>query len=182
MGGGRDRVDLRADVDVLQREISLASGGNSSRRLSTNLASDFCILHKVHTWKDCTKVSYFRFYPSSSSSWSSSFVTCQPYIDLFRPRLIVCSKMFQVVFVHLVYNSALLLTSCCCSFLLHFVAYFICICLVSCKLVLLSNLPKFLHSSCDQEGCTWLFFRKISSRLMSIVFILFYKGLNFAST
>jgi len=36
-----DRVDLRADLDVLQREISLASGGNSSRRLSTNLASDF---------------------------------------------------------------------------------------------------------------------------------------------
>jgi hypothetical protein len=27
-------------------------------------------------------------------------------IDLFRPRLIVSSKVFQVVFVHLVYNSA----------------------------------------------------------------------------
>jgi hypothetical protein len=36
-----DRVDLRADLDVLQREKSLAPGGNSSRRLNTNLASDF---------------------------------------------------------------------------------------------------------------------------------------------
>ena len=31
--------------------------------------------------------------------------------------LIVSSKFFQVVFIHLVYNSALILTSCCYSFL-----------------------------------------------------------------
>lgn len=41
-----DRVDLRADLDVLQREKSLAPGGNSSRRLNTNLASDF--LHTAY--------------------------------------------------------------------------------------------------------------------------------------
>jgi hypothetical protein len=35
-------------------------------------------------------------------------------IDLLRPRLLVSSKVLQVVFVHLVYNSELLLTSFCC--------------------------------------------------------------------
>ena len=43
-----------------------------------------------------------------TSSPSSSSVTSQALIDLFRPRLIVFSKFFQV-FVHLLYNSALLL-------------------------------------------------------------------------
>ena len=37
----------------------------------------------------------------------------------FRPRLIFSSKIFQVVFVHLVYNLALFLASCCLSFMLH---------------------------------------------------------------
>jgi hypothetical protein len=81
----------------------------------------------------------------------SSSVTCQPEIDMFRPRLIVSSKVFQAVFIHLVYNSALF----CCSFLLH-VANCICFYLVYWQLVLLSNLPKFLHSICGQEGCTRL--------------------------
>ena len=47
--------------------------------------------------------------------------------DLFRPRLILSSKVFQVVFVHLGYNPALLSASCCCSSLLHVVANLICI-------------------------------------------------------
>ena len=112
------------------------------------------------------------FIPSSSSlpsSSSSSSVTCQTLTNLFRPRLIVSSKMFQVVFVHLVYNSALLLTFCC-SFFLHVVAKLIWICLVSLQLVLLSTVPKYLHLFCGRKGCTWQFFWKISCRLMLFVF------------
>ena len=33
----------------------------------------------------------------------------------FRPRLIFSSKVYQVVFINLLYNWALFLTSCCCS-------------------------------------------------------------------
>jgi len=40
-------------------------------------------------------------------------------IDLFRLLLIYSSQVFEVVFVHLVNNSALFLASCCCSFMLH---------------------------------------------------------------
>ena len=48
-------------------------------------------------------------------------------VDLFRPHLIVSSKVFQVVFVRMVYNSALFLVPWCCSFLLNAVSnhYFI---------------------------------------------------------
>jgi len=59
-------------------------------------------------------------------------------------------KGLRVVYVHLVYNSGLFLATCYCSFLLHVVANFICIFLVSRQLVLLSTLPKFLHSFCGQ--------------------------------
>jgi hypothetical protein len=67
------------------------------------------------------------------------------------------SKVFQVVFVNLVYNSALLFATCC-SFLLHVAANLIFCFLLSSKLVLLSTLPKFLHSFYGQKGCTRLFF------------------------
>ena len=50
---------------------------------------------------------------SSSLSSSSSSFTSQALIDLFHICLIVSSKAFQVVFFHLVYNSALFLASCC---------------------------------------------------------------------
>ena len=73
-------------------------------------------------------------------------------IGLFRPCLIVSLKVFQFVFIHLVYNSALFLASCCCSFLLHDVDKFVCIFLVSFQLILLSTLPKFLHSFCGKKG------------------------------
>jgi hypothetical protein len=66
--------------------------------------------------------------------------------------LIISSKAFQVVFVHLLYNSALFLASCCCSFLLNAVANLICIFSVSRQLVPVSILPKFLHSSCGQKS------------------------------
>jgi len=68
-------------------------------------------------------------------------------VYLFRPRLIVSSEVFQVVFIHLVYNSALRLEfCCCCSFLLHVVASLIYMYLVSRQLVLLSTLPEFFRS------------------------------------
>ena len=107
-------------------------------------------------------------------------------IDLFRPRLIVSSNAFQFLFVHLDHNSALFLASCCCSVLLHIVTNVICICLVSCQLVLLSSLPKFIHYFCGQRGCALLFFSKISSPLTSVVFLSFllslpYKRLGTAS-
>jgi len=59
----------------------------------------------------------------------------------------------------LFYNSALFLESCC-SFLLHVVDSLICIFLVSRQLILLSALPKFLHSFCGQKGCIRLSFWK----------------------
>jgi len=94
----------------------------------------------------------------------------------FWPRLIVSSKVFQVVFVHLVYNSALNLTSCC-TFLLHVVANLIWICLVSRQLVLLSTIPKYLHFLCGKKGCTWQYFWKIWCRLMSFVFMLYFASM-----
>jgi len=57
---------------------------------------------------------------------------------------VVSSKVFQVVFIHLVHNPALLLASCWCSFLLHVAANLICVFLVSRPLILLSTFPKFL--------------------------------------
>ena len=96
----------------------------------------------------------------------SSFITSHVLIDLFRPRLKVSSKFFQVVFVHLVYISALFYISYCCSFSLHVVANLI-IFLVSPQLVLLSTLPIFFfHSFCGQTVCTPLFFWKISIQVL----------------
>jgi hypothetical protein len=68
-------------------------------------------------------------------------VTSYAFIDRFPTHQIVSSKDFQVIFVHLTYNSTLLLASCCCSFLLHVVANFICIFLVSRQLILVSTFP-----------------------------------------
>ena len=79
-------------------------------------------------------------------------------------------KGFHVVFVHWVYNASLFLASCYYPFLLHVVADLVCIFFVSRQLVLLSTLPKFLHSFSGQKLCTCLFFWKISSQLTSFVF------------
>jgi len=54
--------------------------------------------------------------PSLGGPWPY-FSRLLNFIDLFRLCLIVSSKVSRVVFIHLVYNSALLLTSCCCSIL-----------------------------------------------------------------
>jgi hypothetical protein len=96
------------------------------------------------------------------------------FIDLFRPLPLVSSNIFQVVFVRLVSNSSLFLSSCCCSFLLHVAANLICIFLVSRQLVLLSALTKFPHYFCVTKWCNWLFFWKISSWSMPIVFLSFF--------
>jgi hypothetical protein len=103
------------------------------------------------------------------SSWLSSSVMSKASIDLFWLHLIVSWKVFQLVFISLVYNSVLFLASCCCSFLLHLISNLICIFLVSCQLVVLATLPKYLHSFCGQKGCTLLFFWKISTWFMLIV-------------
>jgi hypothetical protein len=95
-------------------------------------------------------------------------------IDLFRPLLIVSSKTFELVFVHLFYNSTLFLSSCCCSFLLHVVASLICIFLVPRQPVLLSALKKFLHYFCVTKWCTVLFFWNISSWSMTTIFLSFF--------
>ena len=78
-------------------------------------------------------------------------------LDLNRP-VSASSNSLQVVFVHLVFNSALPLASCYCSFFLHVVANLICVFLVSGQLVLLSSFPKFLHSFCGQKVCILQFF------------------------
>ena len=52
-------------------------------------------------------------------------------IDLFWPRVIISSKVFQVVFVYLIYISALFMASSCCSLLCHVGANWICIVYVS---------------------------------------------------
>jgi hypothetical protein len=110
--------------------------------------------------------------------WSSSFIMSEALIDLFQPCLIVSSKVFQVVFVHLVYNSALFLASCFCPFLLHVMSQM--------DLYLLSFLSagstfissKVFRSFCHQKGCT-LFYWKISSQLLSVFFNPFVEGSKF---
>jgi len=89
---------------------------------------------------------------------SSTSITREAFIDLFRSNLVVSSKVFKVAFFHLVYNPVLFLASCCFSFLLPAVASLICIFLVSRQLVLISTLPKFLHSSCILKNFTSIVF------------------------
>jgi hypothetical protein len=96
---------------------------------------------------------------SSWSSWLSSSVMSKASIDLFWLHLIVSWKVFQLVFIHLVYNSVLFLASCC-SFLLHLISNLIFIFVVSCQLVVLATLPKYLHSFCGQKGCYFTFLLK----------------------
>ena len=72
---------------------------------------------------------------------------------MLGPRLIFSSKVFQVVLVHLVYNSALGLAPCCFSSFLDVAVHFICIFLVSSQPALLSTLPKLFHSFCGKKNC-----------------------------
>ena len=66
--------------------------------------------------------------------------------------------------------------ACCCSFLLHVVAN-----LASRQLVLLSSVPKFLHSFLWSKGSAPLFFWKLLTRLCQSSFYPFYTGQNFVS-
>jgi hypothetical protein len=113
-----------------------------------------------------------------SSSSSSSFITSKALIDPFRPLLIVSSKVFQVVCVHLVYNPALFWTFCCCSFLLHVVANLIWI-----FLVLVTgytfNSSKISSLLLWSKLCILLFSWKISSQIMLIGFYPFAWGSKF---
>jgi hypothetical protein len=96
-------------------------------------------------------------------------------IDLFRPRLIVSSKVFQVVFVRLVYNSVLFLESC--SFFIldtyrsQFDFYLI-IFSSTCSSLIPS---KFLNSFCGQIGCTVCSSEKFHLDCCQSLFVFFYK-------
>ena len=111
--------------------------------------------------------------------WSSS-ITSYALIDLFRPSLTVPSKVFQVASVHLVYNSALFLPSCCCSLLLLVAANLICIFLVSRTWIYFQLLQTFFIPLWS-KWCTRLVFWKVSSRLMPIIFIINTEVPNFAA-
>jgi len=81
-------------------------------------------------------------------------------VGLDRPLSTFSNSVFKGLpnrLCPVVYNSALFLVSCCCSFLLHDVDSLSCIFLVSPKLVLLPSLSKFLHSFCGKKkgvhGC-----------------------------
>jgi len=72
-------------------------------------------------------------------------------LDLDRQVSASSNSLFEslpseIVFVHLVYNSALYLPSCCCSFLLHVLANLNCIFLASPQLVLLRTFQNLLIS------------------------------------
>ena len=85
---------------------------------------------------------------------------------MYWPCLMVPSKVSQVFFVSLVYNSALCVASCYCSLLLHVVTNLICIFSVSRQLVLLSALFKFIHSLCGKKGVPGCSSAKISDSLL----------------
>jgi len=117
---------------------------------------------------------------SSSLSLLSS-VTSQASIDLFQPRPVLSSKVFQDLFAHSVYNSALFLPSYCFSFLLQVVANLICTSLVS------SRTGYALSSSGSSSFLLWSNMCKppavILKNFISIDLNAFYplsKGPNFA--
>jgi hypothetical protein len=117
---------------------------------------------------------------SASSSSSSSSVKSWALTDLFRLRLISSSRVFQVVFDYLVYNSAFVLASCCCSFYLHVVGNLICIFLVSRHLVSLSAFPNFFIPFVVKKGVLRCSSEKMSSRLMLVAFYpFFFRGPKF---
>ena len=116
----------------------------------------------------------FRLKPNLNYAGPSSYE-----LDLNRLVSASSNSLFKVLSSRLP-PFALFLASCC-SFLLHVVVNLMSIFLASRQLVLFSSLPKFLHSFCGHKGCTQLFFRKLTSRLMLIISILVSKGPNFAS-
>jgi hypothetical protein len=119
----------------------------TAKRLAT--LRDIC--HSVRKekkfWDTSASVSFLQ-------KW---YVIIRHELDLNRSVAalsIDSSKGVQVVFILAVYNSALLLSSCCCSFLLHVVANLIRIFLVSRQLFLLSALAKFLPNFLEEWKVT----------------------------
>ena len=110
--------------------------------LITSLSSDRMTVNNLPTILRLSRISC-RF----SSALLS--IRSQVFRDLFRPRLAVPSKVFQVVFCSLVYNSALFVASSYCSLLLHVVANFFCIfCFSSAgSIVVSSQISSFLTLS-----------------------------------
>ena len=86
---------------IVKLKINIFRGGNQLGGKSQDSTPKFIVY----------LLSCFDFSSSSSLSFTS-----QALIDLFRPRLIVPSKFFQVDFVYLVCNSVLFLASCCSFF------------------------------------------------------------------
>jgi len=119
--------------------------------------------------------------PLPPPSSSSSSVSSQTSIDLFQSRLIVPSEVFQVAFVQSVYNSALFLPYCRCSFLFHVVTNLFCIFLVSRQMVLLSGPQITLILFVVKKRVYPAVFYKISYRMKSIDFIPFFLGSKFHS-
>ena len=119
---------------------------------SSILSYIFCLFFPLSSCflSPTTSLSLYQF--SSHTSPSLSSVTSQALIDLFRPRLTVPSKIFQVAVVYFVHNSALLAPGCY-SFLLHGVANFIYIFLVYRQMILLSTLLQFLRSFVNVKKC-----------------------------
>ena len=84
-------------------------------------------------------------------------------IDLFRPRLTVSSEVFQVVFVHLVYNSALFFGA---MLLLLLLLFILVTCFSLFDLYLFGLLVNWFCFKLFQNffipiyglRCTWLFF------------------------
>jgi hypothetical protein len=137
--------------------------------------------YSAFTWEDLKeKKQSTRLYRKSTgrlSKWEIPKYEAGVFIimirhDPFHLRLIVSSEVLQVVFVHLIHNSVLLLASRC-SYLLLVIDNWICIFLVSRQLVLLSALPKFLHLFCGKKWCSRLFW-KISSQIISVVLSFLY--------
>ena len=115
----------------------------------------FILLQGISMYKDVRGVfiqlshnQMVQYHQSSVTSWT-----------FFRPRLNCLFKVFQVVLVPPLHNSAFLLPSRCCPILLQIAANLIFIFLVSsCQPVLHPALPRFLHFFRCQEVCTRLFF------------------------
>jgi hypothetical protein len=93
-------------------------------------------------------------------------------LGLDRP-ISASSKVFLVVFVNMVYNSALFFASCC-SFLLHVVVNLIVCFLLSPKLVLLPTFPNFLHSFYGQKAVLRRNFILSDVNLFLILFLLYW--------
>ena len=110
--------------------------------------------HKKSIFQDCTvEFSFFR-RNDGVQRVRIIIITSQALIDLFHLSLIISSKVFQAVFVHAVYSSALFLhlaavNSRYMSQSISFVSSQFPI-----NWLFFSNQQKFFHSFCDQKGCT----------------------------